>query len=78
MSIIEDKGHHGPNYEKIQCTTCKHRTQVEWEGKQLNAAGSAECKKFTRKPKGVLYPINKTKENMKGVYIKCPCYEPED
>lgn len=75
MSIEEDRGHHGPDYDKIQCTKCKYRTQVLWEGKQLNAAGSAECEKYKRKPKGILYPINKTKENMQGAYVKCPYFE---
>lgn len=75
MIIEENAGHHGPDLTEIECSNCIHCGTFEWRGEVRDAAGSSKCAKYDKKPKGVLYPINKSKENMKGTYIKCPCYE---
>jgi hypothetical protein len=66
---------HAPDFSEIQCTKCKYRSIVEWEGKKINAAGKNNCKKHISKPKGILFPIKQSAHDRVGIYTKCEFYE---
>lgn len=74
-----------PNMEMVQCRDCKHRAFMEWEGKLLDLAAAANCKKYPKekgvKPAGILfrkYDVSKHERECDGVYVPCKFYEPEE